>query len=245
MAMLRERKRKILATFETAGVKAAAKRRFEEAARQIEPPPALAERLRKAVAQEQLYEIEQLWYYAEGQRGRLATQLLRLVAVLGEKYQVDELDAKYVFTGRTSMGIALALDVKEELETIDRLLKQLEEAAKTAQIGVIDLESLSEYADAGDIEQLNRLAQQIAEYLRDLAEQQGLASTARGYELTPKAYRLFQGRLLERIFSDLQASRTGRHDQATVGEGAVELQQTRPYEFGDCAARHGHSRIAH
>ncbi len=38
---------------------------------------------------------------------------------------------------------------------------------------------------------------------------------------------------MDRIFSDLQASRTGRHEQAWSGEGTVELQQTRPYEFGD------------
>ena len=38
---------------------------------------------------------------------------------------------------------------------------------------------------------------------------------------------------MERIFSDLQASRTGRHERSVVGEGAVEMQQTRPYEFGD------------
>ena len=69
--------------------------------------------------------------------------------------------------------------------------------------------------------------------VRDLAEQQGLNKTARGYQLTPKAYRLFQGRLLDRIFSNLQASRTGRHAGPVVGEGIVELQQTRPYEFGD------------
>ena len=193
----------------------------------------MAERFRKAVAQEQLYDLERLWYCLEDEHGRLARQWLRLVAELGEKYQIDELAAKYAFTGRTPMTIPQALEIKEELETIDRLLKQLEEAAKTGQIGVIDMEELAEYADPGDIEQLNRLARQIEEYLRELAEQQGLARTARGYELTPKAYRLFQGRLLERIFSNLQASRTGRHEGAVVGEGSVELQQTRPYEFGD------------
>ena len=126
------------------------------------------------------------------------------------------------------MTIGQALDIKEGLETIDRLLRELEEAAKTAQVGVIDMERLAEYAEPGDIEQLNRLAQQIIEYLRDLAEQQGLARTARGYQLTPKAYHLFEARLLDRIFSNLQASRTGRHGAAVVGEGTVELQQTRP-----------------
>jgi uncharacterized protein with von Willebrand factor type A (vWA) domain len=42
--------------------------------------------------------------------------------------------------------------------------------------------------------------------------------------------------LLERIFSSLQPSRSGRHPQAVVGEGAVELQQTKAYEFGDSVA---------
>jgi len=73
----------------------------------------------------------------------------------------------------------------------------------------------------------------VEDYLRDLAEQQGLTREDGGFRLTPQAYRLFQGRLLDRIFSELQPSRTGRHPQAVVGEGAVELQHTKPYEFGD------------
>jgi uncharacterized protein with von Willebrand factor type A (vWA) domain len=44
---------------------------------------------------------------------------------------------------------------------------------------------------------------------------------------------LFQGRLLERIFSQLQPSRSGRHQGPVVGEGPVELLKTKPYEFGD------------
>src|SRR5664279_5600541 len=31
----------------------------------------------------------------------------------------------------------------------------------------------------------------------------------------------------------MQASKTGRHTGAIIGEGAVEMQATRPYEFGD------------
>ena len=83
-------------------------------------------------------------------------------------------------------------------------MQQFEEAAKTAQIGVIDMEELSEFAEPGDIEQLDTLQQQIEDYMRELAERQGLERDDRGgYQLTPKAYRLFQGKLLERIFSNL------------------------------------------
>src|SRR4029077_9446098 len=71
------------------------------------------------------------------------------------------------------------------------------------------------------------------EYLRALAEQQGLEQGKHGYQLSPKAYRLFQSRLLTQIFSALQASRSGRHQGPVVGEGATEMQQTKPYEFGD------------
>ena len=51
--------------------------------------------------------------------------------------------------------------------------------------------------------------------------------------MTPRAYRLFQSKLLTRIFEQLQASRSGRHQGPVIGEGATEMQQTRQYEFGD------------
>ncbi len=63
-----------------------------------------------------------------------------------------------------------------------------------------------------------------------------MEKTRKGYQLTPKAYRIFQSKLLEQIFSQLQASRSGRHQGPIVGEGAVELPSTKPYEFGDSVA---------
>ncbi|HTU23872.1 MAG TPA: hypothetical protein VMF30_00655 [Pirellulales bacterium] len=234
--MLEERKRKILSTYETAKAQESARKEFHGSAASVHPPKPLVDRFKRAVADEQLRELERLWYYAADDRDRFARQLMRLVARLGEKYQVDELAAKYEFTGRTPMTVPQALEIKEELETIDRLLKQLEEAAKTAQLGIIDLEQLSQFTDPGEVEKLEALQRRIEELMRQIAEQQGLERGPEGYRLTPKAYRLFQGRLLERIFSQLEASRTGRHQGPIVGEGAVELQQTKGYEFGDSVA---------
>ena len=149
---------------------------------------------------------------------------------------MDELAAKYAFTGRTPLSVPEALQVKEELEKIDELLKQLEQARETAQIAVIDMESLAEFAEPGDMQQLQDLQRMVEDYVRELAERQGLESQDGVLRLTPQAYRMFQSRLLERIFSQLQASRTGRHQGPVIGEGAVEQQQTKPYEFGDSLA---------
>jgi uncharacterized protein with von Willebrand factor type A (vWA) domain len=234
--MLLERKRKILETYETKGVQKEAGQAFQRQASQMQPPSKIAKDFKQAVKEEQLYDLEQLWYRAGNQNDKFAKQLLHLVERLGEKYQVDELASKYEFTGRTPMDVPKALEIKEELEAIDRLLKQLEEAAKTAQIGIIDLDELSQFAEPGDVNQLSELQQRVQDYLRQLAEQQGLEQTRQGFQMTPRAYRLFQSKLLVRIFEQMQASRSGRHQGPIIGEGAAELAQTRPYEFGDSVA---------
>lgn len=233
IAMLLERKRKILSTYETDTVQQETQRRWQKEYRRVRVPGPMANTFYSAARGEQLYDLERLWYRAERKAPDFAARLLSLIDLLGQKYQVDELAAKYEFTGRTSMDVPTALAVKEELEAIDRLLEQLKKAAETGQIGVIDMEALSEFAEPGDMEQLNALQQYIQDYLRELAEHQGLEKTEGGYRLTPKAMRLFQSRLLQEIFSDLQAARSGRHSGPIIGEGAIETQQTKTYEFGD------------
>jgi uncharacterized protein with von Willebrand factor type A (vWA) domain len=236
--MLLERKRKILATYETGAAQKEAAEAFHHAAKRNRPPEKLAEKYHKAVKQEQLYDLESLYFRVGNDRDPFAVGLVLVVGLLGEKYQVDELAGKYEFTGRTRMDVPKALDVKEELETIDELLKQIEQAKKTAQLAIIDMEELEKYAQPGDMEKLAALQQQIEDYIREQAEQQGLEGDGNGkYRLTPKAMRLFQSKVLTRIFSQMQASRTGRHPDAVTGEGAVESPKTKPYEFGDSVAQ--------
>jgi hypothetical protein len=233
IAMLEERKRKILATYETESVQESAMSTYHDTAASMQPPARFAKHFPKAVANEQVRDLEDLWYRAGDERSPFARGLLQLIERLGEKYQVDELAAKYDFTGQTPLTVPEAILVKQELEKIDELLKQLREARKTAQIGIIDMEALAEFAEPGDLNQLSALQQQIQDYLREMAQQQGLEHTPEGYKLSPKAMRLFQGRLLEEIFSELDAARSGRHTGPIVGEGAVEIPRTKGYEFGD------------
>ena len=234
LAMLRERKRKILEKYETQTVQHAAKRAYERSTRQLQPPDKLRPRFKRAIEEEQIQDFERLWYAVGDDSSPLARQIVNVMESLGEKYQIDELAAKYSFSGRTGMTVDQALAVKEELEKIDKLIEQLEQARETAQLAVIDMDSLAEFTEPGDLSQLEEMKQQIEKYVRELAEQQGLERERGGaFRLTPQAYRIFQGRLLERIFSNLQSSRSGRHQGPIVGEGAVEMQRTKEYEFGD------------
>ncbi|TWU64855.1 hypothetical protein [Crateriforma conspicua] len=237
-AMLEERKRKILEAYETYSVQKKARKAFQSAAKRVKVPKKMESLFRQAIHREQPYLLERLWFQAGDDGGDTARGLLNVTERMSDKHQVQELASKYDFTGQQSMSVPKALEVKEELEKIDELLKQLEQAAETAQIGIIDMDLLSEFAEPGDMQSLEEMRQQVENLVREHAQRQGLEQDkpGGGFRLTPQAYKIFQGKLLQRIFSELQPSRSGRHHGDVIGEGAVELQQTKPYEFGDSVA---------
>jgi uncharacterized protein with von Willebrand factor type A (vWA) domain len=236
-AMLQERKRRLLEKYEVESVGKKAQQAYRKASQPVRVPDRLKADFQRAIKQEQIYLLEQLWYRADDDQSPLARQLLRVIESLGDKYQIDELASKYTFFGREGLTIPQAIEVKKELEKIDELLKQLDEAAKNAQLGLIDMEALAEFAPPEDMAKLDELRQQVENWLREYAERQGLErSEGRGFRLTPQAYKIFQAKLLERIFSQLSAGRSGRHTGRIVGDGNVELPATKPYAFGDSLA---------
>lgn len=237
-ALLEERKRKILAKYETDAVGKKVASAFENSAKRASPPQELRGIFKRAVQDEQIYLLERIYYQVGDDTDRFATQLVHVIEKLGDKYQIEELVSKYTFTGDTRMTVPEALEIKQELEAIDELLKQLEEAAKSGKIGIVDMEKLSEFASQEDMASLEEMRQQVENLMREMAERQGLERDGQtgSFKLTPQAYKLFQGRLLERIFSKLQPGRSGRHTGRIVGEGSVELPSTKQYEFGDSLA---------
>jgi uncharacterized protein with von Willebrand factor type A (vWA) domain len=233
---LEEARRKILERFETDAVRKKARAEFRDAARRASPPSRHREGFERAVREEQLRRLERLWYAQEDDQSPFAAQLAGLIERLGDVYQVDELAAKWTFTGREKLTVEGALEVKVRLEEIEDLLRQLEEARKNARVFLINLEALGRHVEAEDLDDLQGLRREVQDLVEQMAARQGLEKTGRSYGLTPAALRVFQGKLLERIFADLDPARTGRHQGDVVGDGAVELVPTRPYEFGDSVA---------
>src|SRR5262245_27728236 len=87
MEILRQHKQKILETYETDRVQGEAHQNFHGPAAEVQPPGKLARRFHEAVREEQLYDLERLWYAAGDDGSKFARQILRLVERLGEKYQ--------------------------------------------------------------------------------------------------------------------------------------------------------------
>lgn len=254
LAILEERKRRILASYQVQSALRQSQRRFAQAAQQVQIPKELEQPLQRALRSEQPYALDHLWYQLEQRAPQAAKGLLNVKQRMTEKHQIQELISRYTFTGRTAVSVEEALQIKAELEQIDRLLEQLQEAAQSGRVALLDWDALrdqisEEQRDGGSgddedgirehdgsahLAELQAAAKRIEQWLQQQMEQQGLHKAAAGdWQLTPKAYKTIQQRLLTRIFSDLKPSRSGRHTASTIGEGAVELATTRPYQPGD------------
>ncbi|MEM9412404.1 MAG: hypothetical protein AAGA30_14920, partial [Planctomycetota bacterium] len=209
--ILEERKRKILETYETDSARQDAKKEFRKSSENLNIPPDQKQAFKRAVHREQLYELERLWYQQNDDASEFARSLVQAMSKLADKYQVDELAAKYQFIGRSSMTAAKASEIKEELEKIDELLEQLKEARKNAQIALIDMDELGEFIDEYMMQSLEEMQRMIENYVKESAERQGLENSKGKFSLSPQAYRVYQSKLLDRIFSDLETSKSGRH----------------------------------
>lgn len=237
IALLEDRRRRILETYDPMPAFEQADTAYGDATEQIQPQTEMMQHvLQRAVDAESIPILEQVWYQVGGEKSELSGPLMRLIAALGSKLEIEQLVTSYSFTGRTPLSIDEAIDIKEMLEQIDELLAQLREALKNAKVGIIDLDKLREFVDEADVDQLRGMQSQIQEMLQERAEEAGLEMGPEGYQLGPGALRTIQGKLLDEIFSKLQASRTGRHEGPIAGEGAVEMARSRPYEFGDSVA---------
>lgn len=237
IALLEERRRRILETYDPKPAVADATREFSETSEAARKRHGRwRKKLDRALGRETIPALERLWYEAEREDPRLAGDVVRLIDALGERLEVEQLDARWEFTGREALSVGDAIAVKEELEEIERLLEQLRQAQRDAKIVRIDLDALRQFVDDADVDDLRAMGERVAEMIEQQAEQAGLERDADGFKLGPKAMRTIQGSLLDAIFSELDAARSGRHEGPIVGEGAVELPRTRPYEFGDSAA---------
>src|SRR5260370_2952331 len=94
MEMLRQRKRKILETYETDQVQLEARNNFRHQAEKTRPPGKIAKQFQDAVRQEQLLDLENLWYRTGDDSGEFAHQLLHQTDRPGAKYPIGELADK-------------------------------------------------------------------------------------------------------------------------------------------------------
>jgi uncharacterized protein with von Willebrand factor type A (vWA) domain len=156
-------------------------------------------------------------------------EMAKLAANLEALYPGDELRQQYRFTGEESLSYAEAMKVMEELQKMDRLQEQLNQAQRSFSLEGIDEELLKELLGEKSAADLDNL-QQIAKVLEDA----GYIQKKNGrYELTPRGMRKIGQKALHEIFSHLNKDRMGGHTTRKRGGGGERLEETKKYQFGD------------
>ena len=103
--MLEERKRKILATYETRAAEKRARKAFHKSIKNIEAPKAFAKFIDKAIRSEQPYLLERVWYQLGDDASPAAQSLLAAMQTISNKHQIEVLISKYEFTGSEGMSV--------------------------------------------------------------------------------------------------------------------------------------------
>ncbi|MGE3909915.1 MAG: VWA domain-containing protein [Chloroflexota bacterium] len=156
-------------------------------------------------------------------------ELQELARNLEELAPMGDMRQRYSFRGDEPMSLQEAMKMMEQLQGMDRLERQLQEADNSADLDGIDAEELRRLLGEEAGQALDQLKQ-----LRKLLEEAGyIQKNGDTFELTPRAIRKIGQKALKDIFAQLKRDRIGHHETDFRGAGGERTDDTKQYEFGD------------
>jgi uncharacterized protein with von Willebrand factor type A (vWA) domain len=136
---------------------------------------------------------------------------------------------QYPFRGDESVSLPAAMDLMAQLQEMDSLERQLQQARDLSNIDQVDADKLRELLGEEAAQSLEQLQQ-----LQKILEEAGYI-TRRGneLELTARGMRKIGEKALHDIFQHLKRDSFGKHPMSYRGAGGERTDETKEYEFGD------------
>ena len=136
----------------------------------------------------------------------------------------------YRFRGDERIDLESALELMNEMQSIDELMSQIQEAERGGNADRIDKDLLQELLGDDAVEDLD----QLQELLKALEEAGYIRSTDDNrWELTPRGSRMIGQKALGEIYARLKRQSLGNHAVPEEGRFGERLEQTKAYKFGD------------
>lgn len=144
-------------------------------------------------------------------------------------YPMRDLRNQYPFRGEEELDLQSAMQLMEQMQSIDELERQIERTQYGGDIEDIDADKLEELLGPEAREALEQLKQ----FLEILEEAGYIRKKGNQWELTPRGTRKIGQRALVEIYQQLKADTFGKHEVRETGTGGERTDTTKPYEFGD------------
>ena len=144
-------------------------------------------------------------------------------------YPMRDLRNQYPFRGDEEIDLQSAMNLMDQMQSIDELERQLERTQYGGEIDDIDADKLEELLGPEARDTLDQLKQ----FLEILEEAGYIRKKGNQYELTPRGTRKIGQRALVEIYQQLKADSFGKHEVRENGSGGERTDSTKKYEFGD------------
>ncbi len=144
-------------------------------------------------------------------------------------YPMRDLKNQYPFRGEEEIDLQSAMNLMDQMQSIDELERQLERTQYGGEIDDIDADKLEELLGPEAKETLDQLKQ----FLEVLEDAGYIRKKGNQYELTPRGTRKIGQRALVEIYQSLKADSFGKHEVRESGTGGERTDSTKKYEFGD------------
>ena len=155
-------------------------------------------------------------------------EMAKLSRNLETLFPSDDLQREYRFGGEESLDFSEALKLMEELQKMDALEEQMQDAQRDS-LDAIDPDLFKELMGDEALEELEKLR----EMLKKL-EEAGYVQLKNGrYELTPQGMRKIGQKALQDIFAQLTKDKVAGHSIKAKGRGGEREEDTKKYEWGD------------
>ena len=147
--------------------------------------------------------------------------------------EMDFLDpegGQYRFSGDEALDLEAAMNLMQEMQEMDELLGQMQDAERRGDLDGIDKDLLRDMlgdTEADNLEELEKLMKMLedAGYVRSDGD--------KGWELTPRGSRIIGQKALGEIYQRLKNQNLGNHAIPEEGRFGERVEDTKPYEFGD------------
>lgn len=144
-------------------------------------------------------------------------------------YPMRELRNQYAFRGEEQLDLQAAMNLMEQMQSIDEIERQLERTQYGGDIEDVDADKLEDLLGPEARETL----EQLKKFLEVLEEAGYIRKKGNGYELTPRGTRKIGQRALGEIYRQLKKDSFGKHEIREGGRGGDRTDTTKKYEFGD------------
>ncbi|MCI0889088.1 MAG: VWA domain-containing protein, partial [Chloroflexi bacterium] len=136
---------------------------------------------------------------------------------------------RFLFSGDEPVTLQEALRMMGELNSLEALEDQMRDAIRHNDAGRVDADEVGRLLG----EESKRYAEELQELTKRLEEAGFIQRKGQGWELTPQAIRKIGEKALKTIFSQMNEGRIGDHDRERTGIGIEQIDETKPWVFGD------------